>query len=118
MTSKAPQMPPVKATRPPGPPGPPDSEVQRLRKTLEHYQGMLDQSERIRVQQSQVLELSEQRSRTFEGLVHKLERDRFLLDWLEALGIETIYFIGGEAAIIGNIKPLRERLGEYINKRA
>jgi len=112
MTSKAPQMPPVKATRPAAPPGPPDP----LRRTLEHYQGLLDQSERIRQQQAQVLQLREQRIESLEQIVHKLARDRFLLDWLESRDVAAIYFVDGFGLVVGDFQPLRDALAAFINQ--
>jgi len=114
MTAKQPQMPPVKATRPAPPAGPPDP----LRRTLEHYQGLLDQSERIRQQQAQVLQLRDQRVESLEQIVHKLARDRFLLDWLDSMQVESITFQNSPTVLVvlGDDRPLRDCVAAFINK--
>lgn len=113
MTSKAPQPQPEGITRPAvapaAPPPRPGDKVEQLR-------GLLEVSLDVRDQQTKVLEERAQRIASLEALVHKLAKDRFLLDWLESLGIETIYFVGGEAVIVGQGRPLRETLAGFINR--
>jgi len=114
MTAKQPQPAPEGVTRPDAPAAPPD----RLRQTLAHYQGLLDHSNELLHRQRQLLNLRETRIDTLEGIVHKLARDRFLLDWLESMQVQTMYCKNGVGLLIGDDQPLREALADLINQGA
>ena len=100
--------------------------LERREQLLEQVRTLLDQQleahrritelSDIRGELCDQVERKGRRIEALEEITHKLARDRFLLDWLESIGIETVYFCDGSAAIVGRDKPLRETLAEFINQ--